>query len=127
MHRVALGDQETTLRLNLHENHREASLIDSDWEGVLSKKPVPVRRLDSIVAELKLPPADVIKMDTQGFELKILQGDETTFAALRLFSSRPGYIAAMVLRRPYLEKSSNGWNPEASVWSVSATHGYRRT
>ena len=50
MHRVALGNQDTTLRLNLHENHDGASLIDSDWEGVLSKMPVPVRRLDSIVA-----------------------------------------------------------------------------
>lgn len=78
LHRFALGDEETTLRLNLFSNHGGSSLIDSDWEGVVSKKPVPVRRLDDVVSNLKLPPADLIKMDVQGFELKILNGGEVT-------------------------------------------------
>jgi len=78
MHRVALGNQDTTLRLNVHTDHTGATLIDSDWEGVVAKKPVPVRRLDSLVAEIGLAPPDVIKMDVQGFELKILQGAEVT-------------------------------------------------
>ena len=78
LHRVALGDEETTLRLNLFTNHGGSSLIDSDWEGVVTKKPVPVRRLDDVVSSLKLPPADLIKMDVQGFELKILNGGENT-------------------------------------------------
>jgi FkbM family methyltransferase len=77
MHRVALGSENTRLRLNLYSSHFGNSLIDSDWEGVVGKTPVPVRRLDDYVAELGLPPADLIKMDTQGFELKILQGGES--------------------------------------------------
>jgi hypothetical protein len=44
----------------------------------VTKKPVPVRRLDDVVSRLELPPADLIKMDVQGFELKILNGGELT-------------------------------------------------
>lgn len=78
MHRIALGDENTTLQLNLYREHVGSSLIDSDWEGVVAKKLVPVQRLDDMVAVLKLPPADLIKMDVQGFELKILTGAELT-------------------------------------------------
>lgn len=76
MHRIALGDEETTLQFNLYREHVASSLIDSDWEGVVAKKPVRVQCLDNVVASLALPPADLIKMDVQGFELKILSGAE---------------------------------------------------
>jgi FkbM family methyltransferase len=76
MHRIALGDEETTLHLNLHREHVGSTLIALDWEGIVAKKAVPVRRLDDVVSTLKLPPADLIKMDVQGFELKILAGAE---------------------------------------------------
>ena len=78
MHRIALGSENTALKLNLHAQHVGSSLIDSEWEGVVAKQVVPVRRLDDVVTELKLPPADLIKMDVQGFELKILAGAENT-------------------------------------------------
>jgi len=76
MHRIALGDEDTTLQLNLHREHFGSSLIDSDWEGVVAKKLVPVQRLDDMVAALKLPPPDLIKMDVQGYELRVLAGAE---------------------------------------------------
>src|SRR5262249_639529 len=76
--RIGVGNQGATLPLNLHLDHTGATLLDSDWEGVVAKKPVPVRRLDSLAAEIGLAPPDVIKMDVQGFELKILQGAEAT-------------------------------------------------
>jgi len=76
MPRIALGDKDATLQLNLYREHVGSTLIDSDWEGVVAKKPVRVQRLDDVVASLRLPPADLIKMDVQGFELKVLAGAE---------------------------------------------------
>jgi hypothetical protein len=76
MHRVALGDKDTTLQINLYREHVGSTLIDSDWEGVVAKEPVRVQRLDDVVASLRLPPADLIKMDVQGFELNVLAGAE---------------------------------------------------
>lgn len=78
LHRIALGDEETTLPLNLFREHVGSTLLAMDWEGIVAKESVPVRRLDDVVATLKLPPADLIKMDVQGFELKILAGAEVT-------------------------------------------------
>jgi FkbM family methyltransferase len=78
MHRIALGDEETTLQIHLYREHVGSTLIDLDWEGVVAKKAVPVRRLDDVVPTLALPPADLIKMDVQGFELKILAGAEVS-------------------------------------------------
>lgn len=76
MHRVALGDKDGTLSLHVTSDHSGATLIASDWEGFVERKPTAVRSLDGLVAKLRLPQPDVIKMDTQGFELKILQGAE---------------------------------------------------
>lgn len=75
LHRVALGDENTTLPMKVHEQSVASTLLDwDDHRYVVGREPVPVRRLDDLVAELDLPPADVIKIDTQGFELKVMQG-----------------------------------------------------
>src|SRR5262249_26340449 len=55
MHRIALGDEETTLQLHLYREHVGSTLIDQDWEGVVAKQAVPVRRLDDVVSTLALP------------------------------------------------------------------------
>lgn len=78
MHRIALGSENTTLRLNIYASHDGNSLIDSDWEGVKDKTPVPVRRLDDYIRERGLSQPDIIKMDVQGFELNALKGGEQT-------------------------------------------------
>lgn len=78
VHRIGLGDENTTLSFNVYAHHVGNSFIDSDWEGVVEKRPIPVRRLDDVVAECGLPPADIIKIDTQGFELNILKGGEAS-------------------------------------------------
>lgn len=84
MHRVALGAENTTLRLNIYENHSGNSLIDSSWEGVKEKRDVPVRRLDDYVVEAALPRPDLVKMDIQGFELNVLKGGEKTCRAAKV-------------------------------------------
>lgn len=76
MHRVALGAENEELLLNIYDIHEGNSLIDSNWEGVKDKQPVTVRKLDEYAAEQHLPRPDIVKMDTQGFELNILRGGE---------------------------------------------------
>lgn len=78
VHRFALGRENGTIRLNVQANHAGNSLIQSDWDGIVEKLPVPVRRLDDAVIGLNLRPPDLIKIDVQGFELKILEGGEQT-------------------------------------------------
>lgn len=81
MHRVGLGDRDTTLDLNLSRDHVGSSLLD--WDGGYEKKRVPVRRLDRYVADKGLPSPDLIKMDTQGFELRIVAGGERACAGAK--------------------------------------------
>jgi FkbM family methyltransferase len=79
MHRVALGETEDTLPLNLFTEHFSASLLDWD-DGTGKKVAVPVRCLDKYIVDNALPMPDVIKMDTQGYELRILEGAQRACA-----------------------------------------------
>lgn len=78
LHRFALGRESSTLRLHVQHQHVGNSLIESSWDGIVDRRPVPVRRLDDAVADLDIPLPDLIKIDVQGFELKILDGGEQT-------------------------------------------------
>ena len=108
MHRVALGNENTTLRLNLHSNHVGSTLLDSDWEGIVDKMPVPVRRLDDYSAELGLPRADLIKIDTQGFELNILAGAERTCRQAKALVLETWLYRSYGPKTPLLSEPSTG-------------------
>jgi hypothetical protein len=46
---------------------------------------VPLRRLDSVVEELKLKHVDVIKIDVEGAEIQVLKGAMNTIARFKPF------------------------------------------
>jgi len=69
MHRVTLGEREGALPLNLFSDHASASLLDWD-DGTAKKMEVPVRLLDSFIVGNSLPFLNLLKMDTQGYELR---------------------------------------------------------
>lgn len=75
-------DRET--ELPIHRNARN-SAADSFVFGTASGQParLPVTTIDRIVAELKLPRVDSIKMNIEGAELKALHGARQTLAAFR--------------------------------------------
>jgi FkbM family methyltransferase len=125
----------TNLRLNKIENVRtfNMALGDFDGEGKLylsgyprehsmvfqrSKyfEPVKVRRLDNITDELGLNKVNLIKLDTEGAELKILKGALSTIKRFR-----PGLTIAAY----HYDKESEmiiGWLKEnASFYHIKRT------
>jgi hypothetical protein len=45
----------------------------SNWQGIQTRR-VPMRKLDTLLAEGAIPPADFIKIDCEGFEPAVLKG-----------------------------------------------------
>ena len=79
LHHMALGEENGTLTADF--NHSWP--VDGNYRDVMPE-PVPVRRLDDFLREQGIPRVDLIKLDVDGFEHKILRG-----AAWTLRESRP--------------------------------------
>jgi FkbM family methyltransferase len=70
-----IGDQDTTLTLAV-----SAGLFESSFAyGAEASRAVQVRRLDSLLAEGKIPPPSFVKIDVQGFERRVLEGGGEAF------------------------------------------------
>lgn len=86
--RCALGDSDGTISINVAGNSGESSsvlpMLKAHEEAFppanyVGAEEVPIRRLDSIAAEI-LGPTDVafLKIDVQGFEKQVLAGADST-------------------------------------------------
>ncbi len=75
---LAIGDRDGTARLNLPENPGWASLLDPALTGadVATSRilEVPIRRLDTLLAELGIDHVDVLKIDVEGAEPGVVRG-----------------------------------------------------
>jgi FkbM family methyltransferase len=113
----ALGREEGTLSLNVMRNRVLTSFLSPDTVAVPEMRDqnvvdhleqVPVRRLDSVLAELDLavrPGETYLKLDTQGFDLEVIDGAGdvlSNLAALQtelswrpLYRGMPGYQAVL--------------------------------
>ncbi|MCA9292237.1 MAG: FkbM family methyltransferase [Phycisphaerales bacterium] len=83
MHRVALSNLNGQADFWNEPNGFGSSLLTKNVPAS-EKVEVPVRRLDDYAHELELPPPDVIKVDVQGGELRVLEGGRNTFAHARI-------------------------------------------
>jgi FkbM family methyltransferase len=97
---------------------REVTLKSQHWKPRVSivEVPVTMRRVDSIVDELKLSPT-VMKIDVEGFELEVLKGAGETLANHR--------CALFIEIHPYQLRLSGG--SEDSLRELLAAHGYSWT
>jgi FkbM family methyltransferase len=48
------------------------STLRSNWQGIQTRR-MPMRKLDTLLAEGAIPPADFIKIDCEGFEPAVLK------------------------------------------------------
>jgi FkbM family methyltransferase len=91
---AGLGDAKGKLTLQLFSNHTLNSFLPLSQNGRTrldacdspQTATVPVLRLDEFAAEEKLGPIELLKVDTQGFELHVLRGAEALFAHQRIRS-----------------------------------------
>jgi FkbM family methyltransferase len=77
LHQIALGSADGSATMYLGEVTDTSSLLRPGrrvQEAVAGTCEMPVRRLDSYVSEQRMPPPDLIKLDVQGYELKVLEG-----------------------------------------------------
>ncbi len=110
LHHVALGAENGTLQADF--NHSWP--VDGKYRDVIPE-PVPVRRLDDFLAEQGIPRVDLIKLDVDGFEHKIIRG-----AARTLRESRP--LLVMELCNYTLERVGDS---VAAMLDDLAAAGYR--
>lgn len=75
VHPVALGAENKMSRFSRFYQESGSTSLELDWKSDSYQViDVPMRRMENLVREAKLPPPDLIKMDTQGAELDILRG-----------------------------------------------------
>lgn len=89
--RMALGDKDGTDQINIAENSFSSSLLDVEASSIaaapasrfLASETIDVRRLDTVANPAWRRPL-ALKLDTQGFEMKILDGALETLPGVSL-------------------------------------------
>lgn len=86
IHQMALGANDEKLSLNLYPDtvlHSFLPVAPAGPQGshqVTGTEEVRVTKLDTFVAENNIPHIDLLKIDTQGYELAVLQGASESLA-----------------------------------------------
>ena len=86
VHAVALGDEcgELDFHLNRHSHSSSALRLTAAHQAAFPEArevavaPVPVRKLDDVFLGITLEPPVLLKLDVQGFELRVLRGGTAT-------------------------------------------------
>ena len=133
---LALGEREATLPLNRSAWRNTSSFLDvSDVtraEFPLAARIdgielVRVARLDDVVAEYHLPPPDVVKIDAQGYEDRVISGGSRTLAAARVcvieVSFEPLYESSPLFDDVYVPMRDLGFRLGGFAGSLAAAHG----
>jgi FkbM family methyltransferase len=76
-------DKDDFLTLNTEDTNFAANSVVMRPEGARTSVRVPLTTIDQIVAELKLPRVDFIKMDVEGAEARALRGARDTITRFR--------------------------------------------
>jgi FkbM family methyltransferase len=121
-HRMALGDTDGELRINVTQRSTMSSFLARDETrlrelgyahlldvtAIVGTEVVPVRRLDSVFDEVVAEPDGArvfLKCDTQGFDLQVVAGADRTLARLLalqielsiqpIYAGAPSYVEVL--------------------------------
>jgi FkbM family methyltransferase len=81
--KTALGERPGTAFLNVYKKHGRTSFFARAMESVERQEEVSIRTLDELTSELCLSQISLVKVDTEGYELKALQGGKETIRKLK--------------------------------------------
>ncbi len=118
-HRLALGDRGGTLDILLQEDSQTHTLTQQapvDRSSALRTTPVNVTTLDAFLVDTPTGPIDLLKIDVEGYELKVLSGARQTF------SKRP---PRFVLLEATLDPADNVHSPLVDIAAWLIPYGYR--
>jgi FkbM family methyltransferase len=76
-----MGSENSNVFLNENANSQMSSFLelgDEGWGQIKNKTSVKVTTIDEFCKEQKIKRIDVLKLDTQGYELEIFKGAEST-------------------------------------------------
>lgn len=71
---IALSDSEGESVIYLHDDHTCHSLLADPQAETHGEEKIQMETLDGFCQQQSIPFIDVLKMDVQGFEMKVLQG-----------------------------------------------------
>jgi FkbM family methyltransferase len=137
-HNVALGDANQRQKMWVMDKSRNASsflnmgdLNKQEFSGSFEShtEDLPIVRLDDYVREHQLPPPDLVKIDVQGFEDRVLRGGEETIRqaayCMLEMSFRPLYEGSPIFDHVYRQMRELGFRLigiEDILKGVSGTH-----
>lgn len=83
----AAGEAEGELSMSIAGDLDGSSLFSFNVDGATRtpERMVPVRTIDSLLAEGKIAPPQLVKIDVQGYELKVLNGGAKLFETTEVF------------------------------------------
>jgi FkbM family methyltransferase len=82
---LALGDTESAALFHVTSMHSvNDSLLQPNWKEATVSVPVTVTTVDNYVREHRLDVIDLLKIDTQGYDLHVLRGAAGMLAAKRV-------------------------------------------
>ena len=124
LHRIALGSKSATTSLNLYEFSVLNSLLPldnrkgspfSDVSGI-GTTIVNVSTLDDFVAEQSIDFIDLLKIDTQGYDLEVLKGGQRIF--------HEGRVGHVLVELNYINLYGGQCSP-SEIESYLASYGFR--
>jgi FkbM family methyltransferase len=111
----ALGDSEEFADIVLGEDSQTHSFNKPSTTGEFIKERVTVKTLDGVMQDMGVDSLDLLKIDTEGYELNVIAGASTALSS--------GKIRAVVCEAT-LDASDKSHTSLLALSSALASHGY---
>lgn len=82
---TAIGSERGEVTMNITPDCDGSSALDYPGADPSRQRKVPVETIDNLIAEGRIAPPDFVKIDVQGFEMRVLQGGQRLFESTEVF------------------------------------------